>query len=481
MMLAATPVLLPLLTATLTALFAGRPALQRALSAAGSLAFVLCAALLVARAGAGEPVRCVFGGWPAPFGIEFAIDRLGAALILVTALLGAAVLLFQGSDADPAPRSPYLLPLVHALLAGVGASFATADLFNLYVWFELMLMASVGLLALGGAARHLDGTLKYLVLGLVGTLLLLTGVALLYGATGHVNFEALSGVPMTPLLTAIVALIALAFLVKAGAFPLFAWLPASYPTLPAPLLALFAGLLTKVGAYAVLRLLADVFRGASPALSGALGWVAAATMVAGVLGAASQWDLRRILAFHIVSQIGYILLAIALGTDAGVTAAIFYTLHHIIVKANLCLIAGIVFRMTGSYDLRRIGGLSAARPALAALFLVPALALVGVPPLSGFWAKLLVLGACLDAGRGTWLVLGLLVSLLTLYSMLKVWVEAFWKPHPDPRWEPPRDAHLRPAYAATVGLALLTLAIGFFPQVLLDYAAQAAATLGRGP
>ncbi len=480
MMLAATPVVVPLATAVLTALAASRPRLQRAVSAAGAVCFLLCGMWLVARTAGGDPVRTVFGDWPAPFGIEFVIDRLGAALILVTALMGAATLLFQASDADPAPRSPYLLPMMHGLLAGVGASFATADLFNLYVWFELMLVTSVGLLAVGGAARQLDATLKYLVLSLVGTLLLLTGVALLYGATGHVNFEALRAASITPVVTILVGLVALAFLVKAGAFPLFAWLPASYPTLPAPLLALFAGLLTKVGAYAVLRLLGDVFRGAPPVLYESLGWVAAATMLVGVAGAACQWDLRRILAFHIISQIGYILLAIALGTEAGDTAAIFYTLHHIVVKANLCLIAGMVWRMTGSYDLRRIGGLAAAKPALAAVFLVPALSLVGVPPLSGFWAKLLVLRGCLEAGRFTWLALALAVSFATLYSMLKIWIEAFWKPHPQAHWAPPRDTHLAPAWVATVGLALITLGIGLFPGVLIDYAAAAAAALGRG-
>jgi multicomponent Na+:H+ antiporter subunit D len=215
-------------------------------------------------------------------------------------------------------------------------------------------------------------------------------------------------------------------------------------------------------------------------LSEALGWVVAATMLFGVLGAAYHWDMRRILAFHIVSQIGYILLAIALGGTAGNAAALFYTVHHIIVKANLFLIAAIIWRLTGSYDLRRIGGLFAARPWLTALFLVPALSLVGVPPLSGFWAKLLVLDESLAQERIAWTALALGVSVLTLYSMVKIWMEAFWKPHPDTAWRAPADTRLAPAWAATVALAALTLAISLHPQPLLAYAQAAARTLGGG-
>jgi multicomponent Na+:H+ antiporter subunit D len=274
----------------------------------------------------------------------------------------------------------------------------------------------------------------------------------------------------------VLALLVLAFLVKAGAFPLFAWLPASYHTLPAAVLALFAGLLTKVGVYAVLRVMGGVLSPAPALLYDALGWIAAATMLAGVLGAAYHWDIRRILAFHIVSQIGYILLGVALATPEGNAATVFYTVHHIIVKANLFLIGAIVFRMAGSYDLRRIGGLYSARPLFAVLFLVPALSLVGLPPLSGFWAKFLVLSEAIAGGRWTWTAIALAVSVLTLYSMMKIWMEAFWKPHPRDDWRPGR-ARLGPAWAATLALATVTLWIGLAPGTLLGFATAAAGSL----
>ena len=479
--LVATPVLVPLATVVLTTLASRRPALQQALSFAGVVAFLACALALVALAAADEPARTAFGGWIAPYGIEFRLDRIGAALVLITALMGAASLLFLLSDADPGPRHPLLLPLVHGVLAGVGGAFSTADLFNLYVWFEVMLICALGLFAIGGRLDQLDASFKYLALNLLGTLLLLIAVGAVYGATGHLNFTALAaaGSALPPALTIVLlTALLLAFAIKAGSFPLYAWLPASYHTLPAPVLALFAGLLTKVGVYAVLRTVGDVFAPAPQVVLEALGWIAAATMLFGVLGAAYHWDMRRILAFHIVSQIGYILLAVALSGQAGNAATLFYTVHHIIVKANLFLIAAMIWRLTGSYDLRRIGGLYKLRPGLALLFFVPAFSLVGIPPLSGFWAKLIVLQEALGQGRYVWTGVALAVSVLTLYSMMKIWMEAFWKRHPDEGWQPPRDTRLAPAWAATLGLAAVTLVISLDPQPLLAYAQAAARTLG---
>ena len=479
------PVLVPLATAVLTAAVRERRGLQSGLSAAGVVLLLLCGVALVEQALGGAVPSMAFGGWAAPYGIEFRIDRTSAALLLITALMGAACLLFMASDADPGSHQPLRLPLLHGLLAGVGGAFATADLFNLYVWFEVMLICSVGLFAIGGRTDQLDATWKYLSLNLMGTLLLLFAVGLVYAATGHLNYGALAqaSTGLQPALGALVlGTLLLAFLAKSGAFPLYAWLPAAYHTLPAPVLALFAGLLTKVGVYAVLKATTDMLPGAmTPWLSEALGWVAAATMLMGVLGAAYHWDMRRILAFHIVSQIGYILLAIALGGDAGQAATLFYTLHHIVVKANLFLVAALIWRATGSYDLRRIGGLYAAQPALALLFLVPALSLVGIPPLSGFWAKLLVLQEALAQGRVAWTVVALAVSVLTLYSMMKIWMQAFWKPHPDPQWRADTSARVAPGWVACLLLAAITLAIGLNPQWLIDYSQAAALQLGRLP
>jgi multicomponent Na+:H+ antiporter subunit D len=475
--LVTTPVLVPLATALLGVLTKERPALQRLLTDAGAFALLACTLALLVEVLTHGTLRTAFGNWPAPYGIELVVDPLGAGMAVITATMGMATLIFARSDADPWPTSPTLLPLTMMLLAGVGGSFCTGDLFNLYVWFELMLVASLGLLAHGGTTRHLEATLKYFVLNALGTILLLISVAYLYGITGHLGFGALrqalathDAVALTPFVAALV----IAFLVKAGAFPVFGWLPASYPTLPAALLALFAGLLTKVGVYAILRVLGGVVPVTTDAVNDALGVVAAATMLFGVLGAAYHWDVRRILSFHIVSQIGYMLLGIALASDAGRAATIFYIVHHIVVKANLFLVGALICRLTGSYDLRRAGGLYAKRPVLALAFLVPALSLIGIPPLSGFWAKLLVLREAFAQDEALLAAVALLVGTLTLYSMMKIWMEAFWKKHPDPDWTPPKDARLGPAYAATFGLAAITLAIGLAPEHLVRFAEHAA-------
>jgi multicomponent Na+:H+ antiporter subunit D len=477
-------VLVPLATGLGAALLGNRPGAQRALSLAGAAAFFGCAVGLLVRVGRDGPARVTMGGWPAPFGIELVADPLAAGMVVIAALMGAATLVFQLGDADPAPDSPALHPLVHAMLAAVSGAFLTGDLFNVYVWFELMLVSSLGLLVYRAETRHLEATLKYFVLNAVGTLLLLVGVAYLYAATGHLGFGALARaarVGDVAALTPFIVVVSLAFLVKAGAFPLFAWLPASYPTLPAPLLALFAGLLTKVGVYALLRLLGGVFPTTPAFVFEGLAWVAAATMLFGVLGAAYHWDIRRILAFHIVSQIGYMLLGVALASAAGQRATIFYIVHHIVVKANLFLIAALIARQTGSYDLRRSGGLFAARPALAALFAVPALSLIGIPPLSGFWAKLLVVQEALAQGRWVLAAIALTVGLLTLYSMAKIWLGAFWKKHPDAAWTPPETARLGPAWVATGALAVVTLGIGLAPEPLLGFAAFATEHLAAVP
>ncbi len=482
-MLALTPLLVPLATALLCVLTQARPRWQLRVSAAGALTLLLCALALLQQVQHAGVVSVVGGNWPLPFGVEFAADRLSAVMVLVAALMVNVAVLWQWSDADAAPSAPALQPLLHGLVTGAGAAFVTADLFNLYVWFEVALICSLGLLAQGGALRQLDATLKYFALNVFGTVLLLAAVGLLYAATGHLNFSAL-GEAMAKLDAAValplIGVLLLAFLIKAAAFPFFAWLPASYHTLPAPVLALFAALLTKIGVYALIRMLSDVLHPAPQLLYDALGWIAVVSMVTGVLGAAYHWDMRRILAFHSISQIGYILLAIALASRAGDAAAIFFTVHHSLVKAGLFLVVALVFRYTGHYDLRCIGGLYAARPGLGAVFLLLALALVGIPPFSGFWGKYLIVREAMAQGEYLWAAGALLVGVITLYSMMKIWLEAFWKPHPDSAWRPPAAARVTAAWLGVGALVLLTLWMGLYPDAMIRYVTDASTALRGG-
>lgn len=474
------PVLVPLLGVLVTLLAWRRPGRQARLSLACAMLFAAAATALLSGTVGGQVFEARFGDWPAPAAIAFSIDRLGAAMLTVSGVVLVAVLLFPVHGGDPGARGLWLHPLLHGLMMGVGGAFSSADLFNLYVWFEVMLISALGLIVIGARREHLEAGLKYLVLNLVGTVMLLIAVGGIYGLSGQLNFAAI-GVALdrmgeVPLAQAYVALLLISLLIKAGAFPFFFWLPAAYPNLPTPILALFAGLLTKVGAYATLRVAGQIAAVPAAGLLEALGWIAVATMLVGVLGAAHHWDTRRILSFHIISQIGYILLAIALGTAAGLAAALFYTLHHIVVKANLFLIGGLVRRVTGSHDLRHAGGVFRSHPWLAALFAIPAASLVGVPLLSGFWAKLLVVRECFAGGDYLWGGAALLVGGLTLYSMLKLWIEAFWKPRPEGSPEPGAAIPAR-AWLACGGLAAITLAIGVHPQPLLDFSMAAVSAM----
>jgi multicomponent Na+:H+ antiporter subunit D len=393
-----------------------------------------------------------------------------------------AVLVYSLDDVD-APRKAFgYHPLVHVLLAGVCGAFLTGDLFNLYVWFEVLLIASFVLLTLGGRREQLKGGLHYVALNLISSALFLAGAGILYGVAGTLNLADLSvrlaGTSDRGLVTTAALLFLAAFGIKAAVFPVFFWLPASYHTPPAAVSALFAGLLTKVGVYALLRVFTLVFRQDVPFTHGLIVAIAAATMVSGVLGAASQSQLRRILAFHIVSQIGYMLLGLGLFVPLAVAGSVFYIAHHILVKTNLFLVGGLVGRLAGSEELARLGGLWARRPLLALLFLVPALSLAGVPPLSGFHAKLILVRAGLEEGRWLVIAVALGVSLLTLYSMTKIWNEAFGKRQPAgiPTLPVSRRA-LALRVVPISALAALTLLVGLVPGVLFTLSARAAEQL----
>ncbi len=473
------PVLLPIFGAGLaTCLWKQRRA-QRLVTGL-CITLLLAASLLLLAAVYQQGILAIrFGGWNAPFGVVFVADALSAAMVAITGILAAAVMTFGLADIRRREEQAGFYPLMLGMLAGVNGAFLTGDIFNLYVWFEVMLITAMGLLSIGRNRARLDATVRYAVLNLFSTLLFLTGVALLYGATGTLNMADLARVlPETEPsinLTLSALLLLCGFGIKAGYFPLFFWLPASYHTASITVSAIFAGLLTKVGVYACFRVFTLIFSVEDSGIREIVAVLAAGTMLFGVFGAAVQRDVRRILSFHIVSQIGYMLLGLAISTQAALAGAIFYIIHHIIVKANLFLLAGAIHRASGTFDLRKSGGLMYRNPLLAALFLVPALSLAGLPPLSGFWAKFLVIDATFRAGEHWLAGLALFVGLLTLYSMSKIWMEAFWKKPVLPRAEARRVP--RPMLLAIASLGALTLVIGFMPQPLILFSQTAAAAL----
>lgn len=474
------PILIPLIGAALQAL-AGRRlyVLHRIISVIAAAGLCGAGVVLVSGTHTGEVHVVHSGGWPFPIGICLVGDALSALMVLVCGLVGLAAALYLAGEKNTDLEARGLHPLFLILLGGVNGAFLTGDIFNLYVWFEVMLIASFVLLGLCGGKAAVEASVKYFIINLASSFLFLIALGLLYGKAGTLNFadlnlklgtvEAATGTQSAAVLMLV------AFGIKAGVFPLFMWLPASYPALPAPLGAVFAGLLTKVGVYSILRVYSLVFPIHAAWLQPLLWWTAVLTMIVGVFGAASQVEIRRVLSFHIVSQIGYMLAGIALGTKAAIAATVFYIVHHIIVKANLFFLGGIIENRCGSMALNRCGGLYAAAPWFGFLFLIPALSLGGIPPLSGFFAKFALLREALILGDGWLTFVALAVGLLTLYSMTKIWKEAFWKSAPATMPTPSRWPGI--ALLACLLLALVTLAISIHPQPLIEMAEQAATSL----
>jgi multicomponent Na+:H+ antiporter subunit D len=477
------PVCVPLATMALCALLQRQAFAQRLVSVAGSVALFGSSLLLLHAVHDGTVLATEFGDWPAPFGISFVADLLGSAMVVITGLMAVAVAIYALVDGAREREHAWFHPLYHGLLLGVTGAFLTGDIFNLYVWFEIMLISSFGLLIQGGTREQLDAGVKYVVLNLLVTTLFLLGVGFLYGLTGTLNMADLAGaiprVENQGLVRTLAVLFLLCFGAKAAVFPLFFWLPAAYHTASAPIVAIFAALLTKVGVYALLRVFTLPFGSVLEFIGPLMGWIAGLTMITGVLGAAAHYDMRRILSFHIISQIGYMLVGLAVATPLALAGSVLYVLHHIIVKANLFLIAGAVNRAGGSYRLRSIGGLHRSAPLLALMFVIPALSLAGLPPLSGFWAKLVVVRSSLEAGHAVLAGVALVVGLLTLYSMLKIWNEAFWKRASPLSQEAALAWRAAPRtrvamLAPILALAAVTLTIGLWAEPFVGFSLRAA-------
>lgn len=479
LLIIAYPVLVPLTLAALTAALWRHHGAQKIISMVGLGLIVLCSVLMVQMVLEHDIVVATFGSWDVPFGISFVADRLAAALVMITGILALCVGVFSLRDMRQIHIRGGFYPLFFGMIAGVNGAFLTGDIFNLYVWFEVMLICSLGLLIIGRTKAQIDGAVKYAILNLFGTVLFLMAVGLLYGAAGTLAFADLARIlptlEPTPGLVGAAILFLCAFGIKAGVFPLFFWLPASYHTAPFTIAAIFAGLLTKVGVYAAFRVFTLLFLVEQSGIREIVAVVAALTMVTGVFGAAVQWNIRRILSFHIISQIGYMLMGLAIATPLALAGAVFYIVHHIIVKANLFLLAGAIRQASGTDDLKKSGGLLKTHPWLAVLFLIPALSLAGIPPLSGFWAKFLVIDAAFKGDMAWLAAVALFTGVLTLYSMTKIWMEAFWKTPGIARTQK-RRVPLEMTLPIVL-LGAITVTIGFYAEPFVQFAQDASIML----
>ena len=428
-------VLIPLGSAALALALPGRRRAQQLITVLALVAVVALSGAFMWIVDQQGTLVMQVGGWAAPFGISLVVDRLSALMLTVSAVVLLGVLLFslgQGlADGDDETPVSIYYPTYLVLGAGVCNAFIAGDLFNLYVGFEILLVASYVLITLGGTGPRIRAGVTYVVVSLVSSILFLVSIGLVYAATGTVNIAQLTlrvaELPSNVQLLLNLALL-IAFGIKAAIFPLAFWLPDSYPTAPAPVTAVFAGLLTKVGVYAIIRAQTQIFPHSS--VDQLLLVIAALTLLVGILGAVSQLDIKRLLSFTLISHIGYLIFGIGMATSAGYAATIFYVAHHIIVQTTLFLAVGLIERHGGTTSLTSLGGMLRAAPVVAVLFFIPMLNLGGIPPFSGFIGKLGLFTAAAELGTpgAYWLMgVGALVSLLTLYALARAWSLAFWR------------------------------------------------------
>ena len=404
--------------------------------------------------------------WPAPYGIVLLIDRLTAIMLLLTSITGFSALLYNLSDKES--EHPLFQALYQFLIVGLNGAFLTADLFNLFVCYELMLISSYALLTLGNKRSQLGSGFHYISLNLLNSTLFLFALALLYGMMGTLNMADLSfkisRLPSDQMawvqILSMVLLIVFAF--KAALVPIFFWLPDTYPAPSFATATLFAGIMTKVGVYSILRVFTLVFGGGQ---SYAAKWIlplAGFTMLVGVLGAICQMNIRRLLSFHIISQVGYMVMGIGFFTPLGIAGGISYIIHHIMVKSSLFLCGGLTRKLSGSEDLRQMGGLMK-YPFFTGLFFIAGLSLAGLPPFSGFFSKFLVMKAGFDAKEYGIVAVSIIAGILTLFSMMKIFTMAFWGEN-----EKPIKKIKKPLLIATFILVSFSLTLSIFSETIFN-------------
>src|SRR5690554_6775887 len=429
------PIFMHLLTAILLLFTLKYIRLQKIISVVGNfLAFLLCIRLFYATDKYNYLIVQV-GDWQAPFGIIFVSDTLSSIMTLLTAIVSLTVGIYSTAAINTSRiRFGYFMNF-HFLVMGLLGVFLTGDIFNLYVWFEIVIISSFVLLTLGGKKMQMEGAVKYMALNILASTIFLTAIGILYGLTGTLNIADMAlkikSIENQDLVQVTGLLLFVAFRIKSAVFPLYFWLPSSYHTTPSTIGAVFGGLLTKMGIYALLRVFTVLFQPDTFALNLFI-IVAICTMITGALGMMNKNNLRKIFSYLIVCHIGYFIAGIGLYTEIAFSAIIFYIIHDIVIKSNIFMMGGIIYKIRGSYDLRRLGGLYDDYKKLSLLMAVILFSMIGIPPLSGFWPKIYLFLESLQQDQFVLLLVIIFASFITLIMMAKIWSKAFWKELPKP-------------------------------------------------
>lgn len=424
------------------------------------------------------------GSWAPPIGICLAIDGLSSLLLVTVNLVSFLVAVYAVNYMEKYTAKWKFYSLFLLMVAGMNGVVATGDMFNLYVFFEIASVASYALVAYGIESEELEASFKYMVMSAVASSFILMGIAFLYSYTSTLNMadmaNFLAANKSAPVITFVSVLFIMGFGLKSALVPFHSWLPDAHPSAPAPISAMLSGILIKsLGVYALCRVFFNVI-GINATYLSILMFLGALSMVVGVFLAIAQWDFKRLLAYHSISQIGYVILGIGTGTPLGILGGIFHLFNHALFKSLLFLNSGSVVYATGTRDLKAMGGLSKKMPVTAATSVVASLSIAGIPPFNGFWSKLLIIVACVQSGHYVYAGWAVLVSIMTLASFMKVQRYAFFGKLSE-TWNNVKEA---PAYmcAAMIVFAILCTVTGLllipvFRTVFLD-ASVSAVTAG---
>lgn len=424
------PVLIPLLFAAILLFFPKNVRLQRIIAAVGATATLIAGLFLLFKVNADGVQAVTLGSWDAPFGITMASDLLSVLLVLTATIITLFVIFYSIPTIGIEREKSFYYPAVLFLLLGVNGAFTTGDIFNLFVFFEVLLMASYTLIVHGGEKPQLRESIKYLLVNVISSALFVAAVAFLYSVTGTLNMADLAvkipQIEATGILTVIAVMFLVVFGFKAAIFPLYFWLPGAYHAPPIPILALFGALLTKVGVYAIIRTYTLFFTMNIAFTHELLGIIAILTILAGCIGALAYFDVKKIIIYNIIIAVGVILFGIAQMNEAGIDGALFYLIHDMFIKAALFFLVGIVAVIFGTSNLREMGGLMKTYPVLGWAYLIAAFGLAGIPPLSGFPGKLLIVQGGFEGPQFWGSIIILATSLLVLLSAVRIFVYAFW-------------------------------------------------------
>ncbi|OFX88858.1 MAG: pH regulation protein D [Bacteroidetes bacterium GWF2_33_16] len=483
MILLPAPIVLPFVFIILALLVKSSKA-KSILSIAFSILNLAIAGIILFQVNEVDMIKSQMGSWPAPFGITLIADRFSAFMLFMSALVFIAVTIYSVQSIDKERIKNNYFLFTFGILMGVNGSFLAGDIFNLYVWFEVMLMGSFILISFGGERIQLEGAIKYLILNLISSFFFVAGIGILYGKMGSLNMAdlaqkfAFTG-SFPSLFEPAMVLFVVGFAIKGALFPFFFWLPASYHTPPPAVSALFAGLLTKVGIYSLIRIYTLFLFHFDYFWNPIILWLGILSMVIGVITATSQFDFRKVLSFHIISQVGYVVIGLAFYTISGLAAAIFFLGHNMISKTNAFMVAGWVHRERKTLNMKVLGEMFNKNTLWGVLFFISAFSLAGLPPLSGFAGKYLIIKAGIESDHIFVALIALFVGLFTLFSMTKIWIEVFWKNNPTENAAENNTKALPHGLMLTgsIILALSIIAMGIWAAPIVEFCEKAAADL----